>query len=271
MRRALQQNLIEGDRVDLVDPIWRHVQTGIEPETITSIRDNPFLRWYMFNGRDYPDFLGFARNADRSLTEDLLARYSAVARGGLDETSPGEIPPNSRTAQHFYYLVRILSLTGRPYDLSILEIGGGYGNLLRMFIQLDCCRSYGIVDIDKISQVQGIYLDQVLSDAQRARAELFNIEDRAAAEALAAKSYDLVLSTFAVTETPQEMRDWYIDNTMTRARFIYITGQEAWRGYRGGEHLSARLGECFRLEKNRFVSDHSHDGPTFELFARREP
>lgn len=256
--------------METVDPVWRIAQNGIDIGAMTSIRDQPILRWYMFNTRDYPDFLQFARQANPSLANDLLARYREVSTGGLDESERGVIPPNSRTAQHFYYLLRIVSLIGERPDLKIAEIGGGYGNLLRMFVQLGYCKSFSIVDIDKVSQVQRMYIRQALDSEQLRQTELFNIEDTEQAKALATKSYDLVISTFAVTETPDEMRDWYIDNLMSDASFIYITGQESWRGYQNGEHFPTRLGAHFDLVKTPFVSDHSHDGPTFELFGQRK-
>lgn len=253
--------------MEMVDPMWRIVQEGVDVDAVGSIADQPFLRWYMFNNEGYPDFLRFAREADSELAEELLDRYRVSASGGLDEVESGVIPPNSRTAQHFYYLLRCISLTGRT-DLDIMEIGGGYGNLQRMFLQLHVCNTYSIVDIDKISQVQRLYASRALSAETRGGASFFNIENSAEADAAAHHSHDLVVSTFAVTETPDEMRDWYIDNIMAGSRYIYLVGQEKWRGYQNGSAFPERLGSGFDVIKRPFVSDHAHDGPTFELFGQ---
>jgi hypothetical protein len=252
--------------VEMVDPMWKIVQEGLDIAALDSIAEQPFLRWYMFNNEGYPDFLKFAREADSGLAEELLERYRVHASGGLDETECGVIPPNSRTAQHFYYVLRAISLTGRR-DLEVMEIGGGYGNLQRIFLQLDVCHTYSIVDIDKISQVQRMYASRVLSAETRDRAGFFNIENPAEAAAAAHHNHDLVVSTFAVTETPDEMRDWYIDNIMLNSRYVYLVGQEKWRGYQNGIAYPDKLSSRFDVIKRPFVSDHAHDGPTFELFC----
>ncbi|WP_030378763.1 MULTISPECIES: hypothetical protein [unclassified Streptomyces] len=253
-----------------VDPLWRTVQEGLGPQPPADFSQHPYVRWYMFNSGAgiRTDFLAHARQADPQLYEELRARYRAVSHGALEEPEPGDFAANSRTAQHFYYLTRQCHSFPDLSRRRICEIGGGYGNLMRMFVQLGLCASYTIVDIDRIVDIQRLYADSCLTAAQRDRVRILDIENPADATALEEASFDLVVSTFGLTEVPDDMRDWYLDRLVLRAPAVYLVGQYLWRGNKVGEQCLSRLGERFAVEHRPFVWSSGNEGPTFEAVGR---
>lgn len=252
-----------------VAELWGTVQAEMAART-DPLEENPYVRWFFLNTDDLPDFVAAARRHDADLTDRLLARYRESGRNGLDDVEPGVISPRSRTAQHLYYLVRAISRFGDISKAAVLDIGGGFGNLARVFLQLDACARCDVVDIGGITAMQEEYLQASLPSDGRYR--VFNIEDDADREALAGRTYDLVISTFAITETPPAMRDWYIERVLLKARHVYVVGNEIWHEENVVDQLRERLSGSFTCEEDTFVYQSPNAvGRYVELFGSREP
>ncbi|MEQ4305090.1 hypothetical protein ABNF97_27540 [Plantactinospora sp. B6F1] len=252
-----------------VDPLWKVVQEGLATYHPDRIEDHPYVRFYMLNEGRFPDFLGLAEQAHPEVYDELMRRYRQRCSGALDEEAPGRISPTSRTAQHFYYLVRLVAKLGSPEPHRICEIGGGYGNMMRMLVQLGLCRSYHVVDIAGVVDLQRRYAARVLDAGQLARTRVLNVEDEKDVVELSATRYDVALSFFAVSEVPYEMRQWYLERVLFPASAVYLVGQQRWRAQPVGEHLIGALAERFSLDKYDFFAPSDQESPTFELFADR--
>ncbi|HXM58142.1 MAG TPA: hypothetical protein VOB72_22275 [Candidatus Dormibacteraeota bacterium] len=253
-----------------VDEIWGTVQAQMRSHTYR-FEDHPYVRWFMLNSDDLPDFVAAAREHDPELTERLLAQYREAGRGGVDDLEPGMIRPRSRTAQHLYYLVRVISRFGLTPDAAVLDIGGGFGNLARMLLQLGACERCDLVDIGGVTALQEEYLRKWLP-SDPARYRLYDIQRDSDREALAGREHDLVVSTFGLSETPEAMRAWYIDNVLLRARRVYVVGQEVWHGENVFRQLRERLSGAFTCDEQSFLYQSPHAATRYlELFAWREP
>lgn len=258
---------VEGD---LVGAFWRKVQDGIRPDVAPDDFDeHPYIRWFFLNKTAMPDFVALARSEDETLAEQLLARYQAECIGGIDDLPDGAIDPRSKSAQHLYYLVRLQTVLGDLGSRSWFEIGGGFGNLARMALQLGLCASYDGLDIRNVVDLQQSYLERTVGRAGGRSVAFHTVEDDAALDALKARQFGLVVSNFALTETPRSMREWALELAVASADVVYITGQEVFRGQPVGEEISRALAETFVLERRPTPFQSANVGPAFELIARR--
>jgi hypothetical protein len=255
--------------MERVDPLWKVVQEGLESRSTARIQDHPFVKFYMLNEGRYPDFVQRAQDAHPDVFAGLLQRYRERGSGALDEDERGVLAPTSRTAQHLYYLTRLVARLGDFSGLRICEIGGGYGNMMRIFTQLGLCAEYDIVDIAGVVDLQRRYADEVLTPDERSRTRVFNVEDDKDLAELTARPYDIVMSFFAVTEAPHDMRQWYLDKVLLPAPFVYLAGQDRWRNQEVGEHVCKALADRFSLDRKPFFWASDHESETFELFADR--
>lgn len=104
---------------------------------------------------------------------------------------------------HIYFYLRIMSF-GTPK--SILEIGGGYGGLARIFKTLNPSIKYTIVDLP-----ESLYFSESFMRLEDIMSVRF-IEDILD---LRKESFDLVINTFSFQEMPLKVIKMYIDFIQT--------------------------------------------------------
>jgi len=159
------------------------------------------------------------------------------------------------SAHQLYHLARFERFRGERIEQvrSVVEFGGGYGNLARLFRSFDGRSRYTIVDLPLFSCIQYVFLSTVLGPEG---VRLVTEAGTAAVE----ESVDLVpinllpdlrrdgelfVSTWALSESPPaayelvRARDWF------GAREILLAFHEEWKPW-NAEEMTRGLRERFR-------------------------
>lgn len=255
--------------MDKVHSTWQAIQKGLQAHHPAEFAENPFVRFALMTP-NYPDFIRYAQAADAALAEDLIEAYARESSEAIDDLAPGTIDPRSRTAVHLYFMVRILQWLGRR-DLTILDIGCGYGNMARMFTQLKLCATYDMVDIGGVIDVARTYLAQWRPHQDGyPEVRVFNIEDEGDQRRVAQARHDLMISTFAMTEAPLEMQRWYLEALAPNHRWVYLAGQKSWNGMDCISQIRECLDTRFLVSESEFPFRSPFDPPVFEIQAARE-
>jgi len=106
-------------------------------------------------------------------------------------------------------------------EISIIEVGGGYGGQCK--ILFDICKQfninikkYTIIDLESMSKLQKKYLDKlnVKNIITLSNMECLNKLD---------ESYDLFISNYALGEFTTDVQDFYIKNVLNRCNNYFIT------------------------------------------------
>jgi hypothetical protein len=256
------------DVTEKVHSTWRIVQAGLAASPAAGFAQNPYTQFALMTP-NYPDFIAYARAVDPDLTAELLELYARASSAAIDDEAPGRIAPRSRTAVHLYFIVRLLTWIPRR-DLTILDVGGGYGNMARMLTQLNLCSSYDVLEIGTVVEIARAY-HSAWSEGRENLAEVrfFNIEDSGDEERVAEAEHDLMISTFAMTEAPLGIQRWYLDRLAPNHPRVYIAGQKTWNGMNSYEQIRERLGRSFRMSEQDFPFRSPFDPPVFEIQATR--
>ncbi len=255
---------------DRVDRQWRQVQDELDPDAMEDgFENHAYVRWFFLNNRVMPDFVGMAHEVDPHIASGLVERYESRCRGGVDDHADRKLDPRSKSAQHVYYLTRLVSQLPDLPRRHVLEIGGGFGNFARIALQLSMCAGYDALDIRNVIELQRRYLESCVEPAVFDEVRFHTVEDEDAMAGLRERRFGLVVSTFALTETPPAMRDWSLQLINGRADAVFIAGQESFGGESVGDQITSALEASFDVARTPMRWESSNLGPCFEILARR--
>lgn len=141
----------------------------------------------------------FSKFSDR-LQKIAISRPENQVGQDLLQTSIGTYCPND--VHHLYHVCKFVEKTGIGEKKKILEWGGGYGNMAKIFYLAfpELVESYSIFDLPEIQKLQESYLGMLGLNSVNLFSdfELFND--------LAHES-NLFISTWALSECPIELID----------------------------------------------------------------
>lgn len=147
------------DAPRLVEPEWRERNAELEeallPAPPTGFLREPAILYSMFLGERYAA-------AELAAIERL--RDGDGLDGLLEEDPVGEPPSTANLIHHLHHLLRFRQETGaEPAALDrIVEWGGGYGSMARLFARLRGDElAYALVDTPLFATVQWLYLSSV--------------------------------------------------------------------------------------------------------------
>lgn len=184
-----------------------------------------FLRWRVVQKAM------FVSNQPYLVLEYLALRFSADWqsrwRPALQESAAGHPVPfalcrrsSGNLIHHAYHLAKFESLTQcRPEQFStVIEFGGGYGSMCRLFHRLGFGGRYVILDLPPFSALQQFYLRMLGmrvradSDHDRQGSGVFCHSPQGAVDETVVQSREnaLFLGTWSISETPASVRDQYM-------------------------------------------------------------
>ena len=144
-------------------PIFEHCKKFIAVQYVEMVR------------RNNPDLLKVQWTNDR-IGDPFLQEIS----GWYGSTS---------TAQYMGVLSNLIVLYKTLGDLDILEIGGGYGGQALCILDIFCPKSYTILDLPEVNELQEKVLKGTIVKS---------------VSTIPKKKYDLVISNFALSEIPDQ-------------------------------------------------------------------
>jgi len=151
------------------------------------------------------------------------------------------------TVQSMYYIYLMIQHFGMnpiTENLNVTDIGGGYGNMARIFRTLGSAGDYDIIDFPVMHKIQKDYLNHCkIDDVNFKSLEEDNLEG------------DLLIATFSMNEMPLEDRK-IIENKIEGYDKIFIGHNRQFDGIDNVEYFRAlkkRLEEKYEI--TRFQCD----------------
>ena len=126
----------------------------------------------------------------------------------------GEISPS--TIRYIKVLNDMINLFGDLSNFSIVEIGVGYGGQSKIIQDHFNIKEYNYVDLPEVLNLTKKYL-------KKYNYKNLNFLDFTS---LPDKSYDLIISNYAITECSQEIQDLYVEKIISKSKHGYITGND---------------------------------------------
>ena len=160
-------NNIPDDPEKLVTPFWqdrlRDIKKDFSPKFPYSFLTNRVIRFTMFvyfceYNQLQLNYLKGLLNID-DLRKLLVESYC----GSPNTILTNDIITSGNTVHHAYHIMRYLEETKTSiHDIgSILEWGGGYGNMCKLWKRLNDKLTYIIVDLSLFSCIQYVYLSSI--------------------------------------------------------------------------------------------------------------
>jgi hypothetical protein len=152
--------------------------------------------------------------------------------------------------QHLYSIERYFYKTNNKMEKikSIIEWGGGYGNLAKIFIRkINKVITYIIIDIPIFSLIQYLYLSVILGEEnvillkspdKKIVENKINILPLCFVESLNFNS-DFFISTWALSESTKEAQDYVIENrNFFEAKYLLLANQRSDSSFKYAENLN---------------------------------
>ena len=193
-------------------------------------------------GKKYLDFL----QADRQIMAHLPEFKKNDDWGGPITSSyagVGDISPT--TLRYVKVLADLRQYFTRLDQLSICEIGVGYGGQCRIVNALYSPAAYTLVDIQPALQLTHRYLGNYITNSVLSFKTMNELDSRA---------YDLCISNYAFSELPRSLQDVYIKKVILNSKMGYITYSDnftpaSFNSYRADELLKIIPGSI-KIEEN---------------------
>lgn len=239
---SIYDGLKEHDVKKFTTPLWENFNAELErvflPDPPFSFLKNETIRDTMFVAAG-----GNWLNKELAFLEEKISRNKLKFL--LQEDYVGEpILSNSKyltshnTIHHLYHFARFLDRTRCNLDqiCRVVEWGGGYGNMAKIFKRLKHKPStYIIIDTPLFSCIQWIYLATIFG---RENVHLIdNCEDNICAEKINllplcfldchAISSELFISTWALSESSRYSQDYVVDHEWFNAKHILVAYQDS--------------------------------------------
>lgn len=230
----------------LVHPDWQKKCRTLAPHIMGAPKKDfllhPTLRYSMIRAMSDREQIetDYITNKAKSSTRDILMRYKDSEIGGVAITN-SRLSTTSNSTGQLYYLARILDHAQHEIT-SIVEFGGGYGNLARIAMSCLPNCTYFILDLPEICAIQNIYLNSALPGKVKSHSTLPESFEPGFVHIIPAYllehlslSVDLFASLFAITESSLYSQQVVQQKNFFNARECYVVGlnnSEKWVSYK---------------------------------------
>lgn len=257
---------IPEDPRGMVTPFWEERLTQLRRDFEDGVPwdflQNRVIRWTMNTGlADYHDTeLTYLRGRLSERTLTILLAENEV--GGQEIVRRGSLATSGNTIHHLHHIVRYCDATGDDLSgtTSILEWGGGFGSMARLFRRILPGVTYTIVDVGGLILLQWLYLSSVLGrraihlvgEGARSLPGKVNLVPLASADLLSGP-VDLFVSTWAISESSKACQDWLLDRNVFDAPHFLMGRQETSEEFPFAERLEDLAGDGVYEEEISFL------------------
>lgn len=234
------------EQENLTHPVWekwrQSFRVALEEGLPEAFLNHPVLLHSMVRqgyGQDQLDEENYLRECSPFARRTIDSiRESFAGRPRIDVASRGW---SATTLGHAYYLARMIDLLGVGQQTAadvVMEFGGGYGNLCRIFRQSLSNSTYILVDLPEFLALQLMFLRLSLpsetikfitGDGDALAEGAINLVPVGSWQRVDIKP-DLFLSTFALSESPAPVQRAAVERRFFKARAVYLVGQHRTNG-----------------------------------------
>lgn len=173
----------------------------------------------------------YLKNCLSEKTQEMIKRTQDTSFLGLPRECQ-EFNCSTNTLAQLYYAAKTLELSNNNLS-SIVEFGGGYGNLARMYKEMLPEVTYFIIDLPELLAIQHFFLQSTLPGVDvQMHAQIpsefkkgsIHLIPAYIAEGMNIKT-DLFVSAFAITESSEIMQNIVANKRFFDASICYVVGQ----------------------------------------------
>jgi hypothetical protein len=153
------------------------------------------------------------------------------------------------STHHLYHLMQFECQTGIKLRQvkSVVEFGGGYGNMARIFDGMAACERYSIIDMPLMSCFQYVFLCATLGREyvsfnawEPSQQTKLLLAPLTTLDSLNHLRGELFLSTWALSESPRPIYDRVVQSDWCGARNLLLAYSNRWKPW-AEEELSSSL------------------------------
>lgn len=146
------------------------------------------------------------------------------------------------STHHLHHLMRFEQCTGKKISNigSVVEFGGGYGNMGRVVQNFGACSRYSIVDLLLFSCIQYVFLgtvagtERVAFDNDNTKKDAsFILHPLFRADSQTGLQGELFISTWALSESTPAAYGWVVNHDWFGARNLLLAYNEHWKPWPG--------------------------------------
>ena len=118
------------------------------------------------------------------------------------------------TLGYISVLASLINKLGSLENFNIVEIGGGYGGQAKIITDYFNVKSYSIIDLDEVTMLQDKYIQS---------ASIPNTTTYTSNTYDATKTYDLVISCYALSEVIEPLQSKYVNDIVLNSSHGYMS------------------------------------------------
>lgn len=236
--KNLSSNPRQSTEDDLCHPFWRKIRANIQSVVQGPYNPN-FLTVGEISGTMVRSGITVTQEYELCFLTECVADKTRKLLANFQDTSFGNLPKecsalqcSSNTLGHLFYAARTVELMKKDPEI-IIELGGGYGNLARIYKSFFSECTYIIIDLPEVLALQYFFLKENFPDQNIVfHTSTPRSYDRNAIHLIAVNfldeidiTSDLFVSTFAISEASSEVQKIICDKKFFNASLVYITGQ----------------------------------------------
>lgn len=126
----------------------------------------------------------------------------------------GIVKSSPTTLAYISVLATLIDKLGTLENFNIVEIGGGYGGQAKIITDYFNIQRYDIIDIEEVTLLQNTYIK---------KAQIPNTFTYTPKTYDKTKTYDLIISCYALSEITEPLQSEYINNIVLKSNHGYMS------------------------------------------------
>jgi len=214
-----------------------------DPSEFANFKRHPKYQTILEGGEHIVGLMAIQNIKSKLKFDDLLLNLPKIKENDLygnpitqNYTEIGDISPS--TLRYTNTVYDIQKLVGDFKPKTIIEVGGGYGGLCKVFSSIYDFEEYTLVDLPNVIELCKVYISKF--DDLKNKVKFIKSTDD-----FTPKEYDLFISDSALAECNSDYQNKCLDNFIKNSKFSYTTFN------------TSHFGE-FNSEINNFMNKLSH-------------
>jgi len=231
------------DYSDYLVPMWKQNEQEIERNFLNnfnySFLNNRIIRMAMFMdyGGEQQEYE--IKYLEERLNKNTLSQLLKESPVGHPTLTDFDYKTSHNSIHHLCHLIKFSEKADVDLEKTnnIVEWGGGYGNLARIFLKINPSATYTIIDLPIFSFIQALYLTAVfgyekvnllLNTKDTIKPGKINIIplDKKVLENMSFEQPDIFISTWALSESSKYSIRYVGDSSFFGARLLLLAHQQ---------------------------------------------
>lgn len=169
-------------------------------------------------------------------------------------------------SKHIFILTFLFNEIGNEHN-KIIEIGGGFGNILRLMEETIKFNEYNIIDIPHIIELQKFYLKNELSNNTLKK---INFYDCHTSNIIINEEIDLVLGLHSLSELSWDFFKKYFDDIITKSKYLFLSlNKNCPSPFLIKKKLDYIVNNNFKIQKKFEYTEYPHGAHVLHVLFKR--